>query len=364
MIVVNLSFVGTKPTGLATYGINLIPELRLPQLTLLASPNFSNGDRSGYSYYELPANMTPEQGKAGHLRRLIWTQFQLPKIYAKLQSALLFSPIPEAPLFSDCRSVVVIHDLIPLRFPHWTSPLTQYARHYVPHVLQQAEHIICNSSTTAQDIIDFFKIDAKQITPIPLSHDTTHFRPLDLTDRPPPDRPYFFYVGRHDPYKNLHRLIAAFATLPQRNDYELWIAGSPDRRYTPLLQAQANELGIFEQVKFLDYLSYNDLPIVLNQAIALVHPSLWEGFGFPVLEAMACGTPVITSNLSSLPEVAGDAAILVDPYTEAEIAAAMQQIVTDVAVRRQMRSAGLARANQFSWAKTGHATTEVLCRYL
>lgn len=364
MITVNLSFVGTKPTGLATYAINLIPELPNSELALLASRTFPKPARVNGSYYEIPANLTPEQGKLGHFRRLWWTQFQLPTLHAKLRSSLLFSPVPEAPLFSTCRAVVVMHDLIPLRFPSRTSPLTYYFRHYVPRVLQQAEHIICNSIATAQDIQTFFAIPGSKLTPIPLAHDAQHFRVMDLSDRPVPQRPYFFYVGRHDPYKNLDRIIRAFAALPHCRDYELWIAGSADPRYTPLLHAQAQALNITDQIKFLDYVAYADLPVLLNQAIALVYPSLWEGFGFPVLEAMACGTPVITSNLSSLPEVSGDAALLVNPYDETEITAAMHQMIEDETARSHLRSAGLKRASLFSWKKTGHATSEILQRYV
>jgi glycosyltransferase involved in cell wall biosynthesis len=370
-VAVNLSLVGVKPTGLATYARNLIPHLNLPNLTLLAADNFSReGKLAACNHREIPANLTAEQGKMGHWRRLLWTQQQLPQICAVLRSPLLFSPVPEAPLVWSGRSkncaVVVVHDLIPLRFPRLTSLLTQYSRYYVPQVLAQVEHIICNSAATAQDLVDYFQIPASKITPILLAHDAAHFKVLDNSATRPEldgqDRPYFFYIGRPDPYKNLHRVISAFATLP--NDYDLWIAGSRDRRYTPLLEAQATELGLGDRVKFLDYVAYRDLPQIMGRAIALVFPSLWEGFGFPVLEAMACGTPVITSNLSSLPEVAGDAALLVNPYREAEIAAAMQTLIQDDGARSQLQIAGLARANQFSWQKTGQATAELLSRYL
>jgi glycosyltransferase involved in cell wall biosynthesis len=367
-LAVNLAFVGKKPTGLATYATNIVPSLQESKwpradLTLLTPASLLAGYADRFVCTEIPANLTPEQGKLGHLRRLGWTQFQLPQICQRLRSSLLFSPVPEAPLYSSCRFVVVVHDLIPLRFPRWTSPLTHYFRYYVPLVLQQAEHVICNSIATAQDIIEVYGIPSQKLTPIPLAHDAANFRVLDLSDQPAIDRPYFFYVGRHDPYKNLERVIGAFAQLSDTQAYELWIAGSADPRYTPLLRTQAHQLGLRDRVKFLDYVAYQELPSLLNRALALVYPSLWEGFGFPVLEAMACGTPVITSNFSSLPEVAGDAAILVDPYSEREIAAAMQQIATDSNGRAQMRSAGLARANQFSWAKTGQVTVELLSRY-
>jgi glycosyltransferase involved in cell wall biosynthesis len=362
-LVINLAFVGKKPTGLATYAINLIPKLNLPETVLLASASFKPRLPAHAAYHQVPANLTYEQGKLGHLRRMIWTQTQLPKICEQLQTRLLFSPVPETPLGLHCPSVVMVHDLIPLRFPRLTSPLTQYFRFYVPQVLKQARHILCNSEATAQDLVNFFQVPAAQITAIPLAHDAEHFQVLPLVREKPPDRPYFLYVGRHDPYKNLARLIQAFAALPRSQpgaDYELWIAGAADPRFTPTLQTQAAALGIAERVKFLDYVTYDQLPVLLNRAAAMVYPSLWEGFGFPVLEAMACGTPVITSNLSSLPEVAGDAALLVNPYHETEITAAMQQIITDPELCSQMHSAGLARAQQFDWARTAEATAAVL----
>ncbi|NJP08901.1 MAG: glycosyltransferase family 4 protein [Leptolyngbyaceae cyanobacterium RU_5_1] len=351
---INLAFLPTKPTGLATYAINLLPHLQHLNPTL-----FIDNAREGFTCYPAPAGLTNEQGRKGHFLRLAWTQFQLPNLYRQARSRLLFSPIPEAPLFSSCRSVVTVHDLIPLRFFRKLSPLRLYQRYYVPQVLEQAEHIICNSKATAQDVVDFFNISAQKITPILLAHNAENFRFLDL-----PTRNYFLYLGRNDPYKNLQRLIAAFATLPHRSDYELWLAGPMDDRYVAELTTQIDELNLTAQVKFLSYVSYAELPVILNQAIALVMPSLWEGFGLPVLEAMACGTPVITSNLSSLPEVTGDAAILVDPYDTGAIADAMHQFTTDPNLHLQLRTASLARASQFSWAKTGQATVEILQQYL
>ncbi len=351
---VNLAFLPTKPTGLATYALNLLPHLQtLDPALFIARP------QDGFTCAPVPDQLTNEQGRKGHISRLLWTQLQLPRLYRKFQSRLLFSPIPEAPLLSRCRSVVTVHDLIPLRFFRPFTPLWMYQRYYLPQVLQQAEHILCNSQATAQDVMDFFSIPAKKITPILLAHDAENFRFLDL-----PTSNYFLYLGRNDPYKNLQRLVAAFALLPQRSPTELWIAGPMDERYIPALQEHITELELTERVKFLSYVSYQELAKVMNQAIALVLPSLWEGFGLPVLEAMACGTPVIASNLASLPEVVGDAGLLVDPYDENAIAHAMHQFITDPTLHAQLRTASLHRASQFSWQKTGAATVEVLKRYL
>ncbi|MBO1050576.1 MAG: glycosyltransferase family 4 protein [Dolichospermum sp. DET73] len=351
---INLSFLLTKPTGTTTYTLNLLPHLQKLDPILLTSQSFPD-----YKCYPTPPNLTSEQGLKGHLNRLVWTQFQLPKIYQNLKSQLLFSPIPEAPLYTNCRFIVTAFDMIPLRFPNRLSPLTTYHKYYTPEVFKQAEHIICISESTANDIIQFYQIPSHKITPILLAGDSSHFQFLNL-----PTRNYFLYVGRQDPYKNLQRLITAFSALPHRNDYELWLAGPYDQRYSPLLEIQTQELGISHLVKFLNYVSYDELPIIINQAIALVFPSLWEGFGLPVLEAMACGTPVITSNVSSLPEVAGDAAILINPYNPGEITAAMTTIINDSETRKQLVEKGLKRANQFSWEKTGLVTVEVLKKYL
>jgi glycosyltransferase involved in cell wall biosynthesis len=256
--------------------------------------------------------------------------------------------------------VVTVHDLIPLHFGRAFSPMGFYCRQYLPRVIHQATHILCNSEATHQDIHRFLRPPPVPITVIPLAYDDRHYRWLDL-----PRQPYLIYLGRHAPYKNLARLIQAFAQLPAGAvDLQLWIGGAGDRRFTPALQTQVQELGLESRVRFLGYVPEGDVPRLLNQAIALVFPSLWEGFGLPVLEAMACGTPVITSNLAALPEVAGEAALLIDPYQVGELAAAMAAVWQDSQLWQQLHRAGLQRTQRFSWAKTGSATAAVLQAYL
>lgn len=354
-LLINLSFLISEATGLTTYAANLFPYLQSLNPTLLTDRPIPP-----YHCHLVPAGLNASRGSRGHFDRLMWTQFQLPKLYKTLKASVLFSPIPEVPLGVAGRSIVTVHDLIPLRFPKRTSPLTYYCRYYIPQVLKQADHIICNSLATAKDVNHFFHIPFSKITSIPLAYDADHFQPQPQATA---NAPYFFYVGRHDPYKNLHRLIQAFARV-KPNESELWIAGASDRRYTPLLKSQAVALGIDRRVKFLEYVPYAQLPTLMAGAIALVFPSLWEGFGFPVLEAMGCGTAVITSNLASMPEVAGEAAILVNPYKVDELAAAMQQVAESSEVRSHLQLAGLARASQFRWQKTGEATAELLQQYL
>lgn len=357
-MIVNLAYLLDKPTGTTTYALNLLPHLAK------LNPCFLATEASGLAdYYPGPTNLTAAYGKGGHLRRLLWTQFRLPQIYraqiARQQAAdLLFCPIAEAPLFTRCRFIVTIHDLIPLRFPVSRS-LVWLHQYYVPRVLTAAEHVICNSQATADDLVQFYGLSAKKISPILLAHDTQHFRPLGLERKN-----YFLLLGRQAPYKNGAIALQAFAQLPNYQSYELWFAGPADPRYTPTLRKQAQDMGIASQVKFLDYVAYEDLPTLLNQALALVFPSLWEGFGLPVLEAMACGTPVIASNVSSIPEVAGDAALTVNPTDAGAIAHHMYVLTRDTSLRQQLSRAGLQQASEFSWERTGRTTVELLRSFL
>lgn len=353
MLLINLAVLFDKPTGIATYASNIIPSLKTLNPILLSAQKYQD-----YQHYPIADDLTPAQGSKGHFKRLLWTQLDLPKIYQQLQADLIFSPIPEAPLYTKSRYVVMCHDLIPLRFPRLTSPLTNYFRYVVPLVLNQAQHIICNSQATAKDIVDFYGIAANKITPILLGYDLDNFYPRK-TRYLDNNNPYFLYLGRQDPYKNIAGLLTAFAAI-NNQEYHLAIAGSNDPRFTPQLQQQAKELGIEKRVLWLDYLDYQQLPTIISGAVALVFPTLWEGFGLPVLEAMGCGTPVITSNLASLPEITGEAAILIDPYNISTITAAMNQIAQDSLMRAQLSILSLQQAQKFSWTKTGVATKEVL----
>jgi glycosyltransferase involved in cell wall biosynthesis len=353
-LLINLAFLSQKPTGLTVYAQNVCPYLANLQPTLLASHPILD-----YDCYKIAENLNSDYGAKGHLRRLLWTQFRLNNIHRQLDSNLLFSPIPEAPLFSHCRYIVTVHDLIPLSFGKPFSRLTNYFRYYIPQVLHQAEHIICNSESTKQEVMEFFGISAQKITSTLLAYDRNHFRHLNL-----PESNYLLYIGRHDRHKNLHRLIQAFSTLSHHQDCELYLAGPADDRYTPDLKILVRELRIEQRVKFLDYIPYAELPALMNRALALVFPSLWEGFGLPALEAMACGAPVITSNLSALPEVTGEAALLIDPYDVEAIADAMQTVIDSSQLRSKMRAAGIERAELFSWEHTGKATAEILTKYM
>ncbi|MEM1239930.1 MAG: glycosyltransferase family 1 protein [Cyanobacteria bacterium P01_H01_bin.26] len=357
-LLINLSALIKRPTGISVYARNLLPELKTLEPTILSSQPFAN-----FNHRAVAPNLTPEYGFKGHVRRLWWLQNALPKIYQELGSRLIFSPLPEAPFYSNCHFIVTVHDLIPLRFPRPYSPLTNYFRYLVPQILRQAVHIICDSDSTALDLERFYQISRSKITTIPLAYDQGNFTYAAPANSQSAER-YFIYVGRQDAYKNLERLIDAFSRVGPKTDTQLWFVGPQDRRYTPKLISQVKELELVHRVRFLDYVTYTELPNLLRGALALTFPSLWEGFGLPALEAMACGTSVIASNLSSLPEVVGDAAVLIDPYSVDELADAMGILAKDDQTRDALRCKGLERVRGFSWQKTGQQTVDVLKRFL
>lgn len=349
-LLINLSMLMQRPTGISTYALNVVPHLAALNPTLLtAQPQ----KFPTFNHQAIPDNLTPEQGSKGHARRLWWTQTELPRLYKQNQASLIFSPVPEMPLWQGCRTVVMVHDFIPLRFPRWRSPLTNYFRFVVPQILNQAVHIICNSQSTADDVMKFCNVPASKITPIPLAYDAKHFKPLGL-----PRQNYFLYLGRHDPYKGIDQAIRAFANLPTtlKNEHELWIAGGSNPRFTPQYQKQAVALGVEKQVKFLNYVPYSQLPKLINQALAFVFPSQWEGFGLPIAEAMACGTPVITTRAGAIPEVAGDAVLYTEPKRLDSLTAALIQILEDGPLRSQLSNKGVNRASKLSWSYTGKQT--------
>ncbi|MBF2057172.1 MAG: glycosyltransferase family 4 protein [Cyanobacterium sp. T60_A2020_053] len=345
-----------KPTGISNYIYNIYPYLERLEPISLAPENYLSYQNN----YNISKYYSPDYGSKGHFLRLLWTQIRLPNLYNKLQGNLLFSPVPEAPLTVEkYPCVIMVHDLIPLRFPRFKSPLTYYFKYYVPWVCQQATHIICNSQSTADDLINFFGVESHKITPIHLGINNNKFKVITNINK----QNYFIYLGRHDPHKNLDRIIKAFAQFNTKKNYQLWLVGAKDSRYTPALIALIEELNITSQVKFFDYVSSEELILMLNQAQALVFTTLWEGFGFPVLEAMACGLPVITSDISALKEIARDASLLVNPYDINSIVSAMKKIRDDDQLRQDLTQAGLAKVKQFSWQKTGKETVKILADY-
>ena len=346
----NGSYLSSRPTGIGVVARDLVAALD-PELVPLLDP--LAGDRPGS--LPIPANLSPEHGRRGHLERLRWTQNQLPRLLRSSGAPLLLSPLPEAPLLRGVRSVVLVHDLLPLRYPQLT-PLLAYHLAYVPLVLHRAVKVLCNSEATAREVHGRLGVPARRLLPIRLGFDPGRLRPLGLGREP-----FFLVLGRHDPHKNLARVLRAFAAVrdPGR-ELRLKLVGPADDRYTPPLQRLAAELGIADRCDWIAWVSDQERLQLLNRCRALVLVSLWEGFGLPALEAMACGAPVIAARAGALPEVVGDAALLVDPRAPAQITDAISRINREADLAQWLSAAGPPRAARFQWEASARQVLQVL----
>jgi len=218
------------------------------------------------------------------------------------------------------------------------------------------------SRATKRDLVQHLGIPEERISVV---YEGIDHRLLKPTSRRLTQYPYLLFVGSEHPRKNFARLLRAFTRLKREREFKdlkllkVGKAGGPEAEFRKHTLQVINELNILGDVVFTDYVAEEDLPAYYSGAECFILPSLYEGFGFPPLEAMACGCPVIVSNVTSLPEIAGEAAIKVDPYDINEIAGALRQVLTDVNLRQELISKGLERAGQFSWEKTARGTLEV-----
>jgi glycosyltransferase involved in cell wall biosynthesis len=346
----NGSYLSHRPTGIGVVARDLVAALD-PERVPLLDP--LGGERPGS--LPISTNLSPAHGRRGHLARLLWTQNQLPLLLKATGAPLLLSPLPEAPLLRGVRSVVLAHDLLPLRHPQ-PGPLLAYHLGYVPLVLHRAARVLCNSEATAREVHQRLGVPTRRLVPIRLGFDPGRLRPLGR-----PREPFFLVLGRHDPHKNLARLLQAFAALRDSGgETRLRLVGPHDARTTPRLQALARELGIDARCDWIPWVSDEERLELLNRCRALVMVSLWEGFGLPALEAMACATPVIAARAGALPEVVGDAALLVDPRDPAAITTALAQLEREPAQAAALGQAGLERARAFRWERAAADVMAVL----
>ncbi|MEA3459659.1 MAG: glycosyltransferase family 1 protein, partial [Chloroflexota bacterium] len=298
----------------------------------------------------------------------LWTHLRLSLEMIRRPPDVLFIPAHVLPILHPHASVVTIHDLGYLHYPHAHRLLDRFyldlSTRYNAHA---ATHLIADSIATKRDLAECYGVDAAKITVVYPGYDQAAFRPADVKAieavkaRYGIASEYILFVGTIQPRKNLVRLIEAFANLHTciLANLQLVIAGKRGWLYEGIFQ-RVEELGLEGQVVFTGYVAEEDLPALLSGARLLVLPSLYEGFGLPVLEAMACGTPVVCSNASSLLEVAGDAAILVDPLDVEELAAAMERVLRDKELQAEMIERGFERAKRFSWEKCAQETLAVL----
>ncbi len=349
-----------EPTGVGRYLRNILREMvdLAPDLTLRLYL-----DREGDDGLGSHPRIERRRLKGSRGRNVVtWTQWVLPGMIRSEPVSLAHFPFYTMPLFLDCPSVITIHDITfslhPEWFP-WKARISFAA--LAPWSARRADHVLTVSECTRRDLARRYGLHSSRVTVVPLAADPA-FSPRtpaeagQVASRLGLTPPYLLHLGSLHPRRNIERLLDAFAELAGgRPEVQLVLAGRVEAPWTTM-DPMIAERALEGRVVHLGYVREEDLPALVSGAAALVYPSLYEGFGLPVLEAMACGIPVITSNVSALPEVAGDAALLVDPRSREAIAAAMRSILDEPRLRERLIEAGLRRASGFSWRRTAEGT--------
>jgi glycosyltransferase involved in cell wall biosynthesis len=281
--------------------------------------------------------------------------------------ALVHDPNGIVPFFGPAcaaRRIATIHDAFAYVYPQTHNRLDTWRYHWLlPAAARRADGILTDSEHSKADLLRFLKLPANKVTVVPCGI-APRFAPVDLATaqtvlaRYAIRQPYLLYLGGLNARKNIARLFEAYAMLRQHMPEVALVLGGKRQWQTTEMDAALTRFQLQQHVQYLDYVA--DADLLYSAARLFVFPSLYEGFGLPPLEAMACGTPVVTSQSSSLPEVVADAALLVDPYDTNALANAMLRCLTDATLRQELRQRGLRRAAQFSWERTAR---EVLAQY-
>jgi glycosyltransferase involved in cell wall biosynthesis len=364
-VALDAHMVGSRETGNETYAVQLFAAL---------------GRIGGYNYklytphpQALPIGLRSSPVISVHPFRPVPSYIRIPYVYPKLlkaDGARLLHVQYVAPPSAPCPSVVTVHDVSYKVYPKFFSPRVRLITALlVGPSMRRAAKVITLSESTKRDIMRFYKLPAHKVMVTPAAAGP-QFRPQTeaevnrVRERYGLSGQYLLAVGDVQPRKNLPRLVEAFGSIAgDFPDLQLVIAGRSAWRGSKVEAAAGRSLNSrreeLTRVSFTGYVPDDDLPALYSGATAFCYVSLYEGFGLPPLEAMACGTPVITSNVASLPEVVGDAAIQVNPTSVEEIAAAMRSLLTDQGVRDEYERRGVERAAHFSWECTARMTRDV-----
>lgn len=287
----------------------------------------------------------------------LWQRARIPLPVELVTGAheVFYSPDFVLPPTRARKKILTIHDLSFKRMPETAIPnLKWYLEAAVPRSIQRADLIFADSDATRNDLIELYHTPPDRVQTLYSGCDPMFRRVLDEQEFARVrtaynlEKPFILHVGTIEPRKNLVRLIQAFSRLPQRNDIELVIAGGRGWMYDEIYAAP-EKFGVTQSVRFLGFTPDANLPALYSLATLVAYPSLYEGFGLPVLEAMACGAAVVTANNSSIPEVAGNAALMIDAQDMQALTNALAQVLDDTELRRSMQEKSIHQAKKFSW---------------
>jgi glycosyltransferase involved in cell wall biosynthesis len=348
--------------GIGTYVRNLVRHLAKldPETSYLLFCNPADEP----TLRDLAENFIPVVDRSA--RYGIREHFSIPLKLRRLGAQLLHSPHYVRPLLCTIPSVVTIHDCIHLIFPQYlpNRMAFRYARFVMGSAVRRSALVFTVSEASRADILRFYPAtDPEKVCVVPNAIDAELLVDPGEAERERVRERYqirgrfVLFAGNVKPHKNLERLIRAFARVraqPGHEDLRLVLLGEDVSRYGSLRRT-VEESGVRQDVRFFGFVPHRTLAALYRMASVFAFPSLYEGFGLPPLEAMACGTPVVTSRISSLPEVVGDGALLVDPYSEEAIAQGISRVIDDLELRRGLIERGLLRAAVFSWDRSVRA---------
>jgi glycosyltransferase involved in cell wall biosynthesis len=370
---INALFMPYPTTGSGQYLTNLIKALAEindhNEYILLGPQPTPYSDKSPLPYHVHP--VTRFARKQENIEKVLWEQLTCPAAARAAKVDLLHVPYFAPPLIPRTPTIVTIQDIIPLRLPAYRlAGKIKLYMDLIARAAHRATMVIAISQHVRQDIIDVLHIPSERIRVI---HQAIgeEYQPVTNQEQIKATREryglgerYIFYIGGLDQRKNVPQLVRAFAHLQAQigdPNLQLFISGNPDKQKGPLFpdpRPVAADLGMSGQIIYR-FVEEEDKPAIYSGASLFVFPSVYEGFGLPPLEAMGCGTPVVCSNRTSLPEVVGDAAITVDPDDTRAFVDAIRRVLTDEALQNDLRARSLARAKQFSWRKTAQETLAV-----
>lgn len=331
---------------------------------------FTNRDNTGT--FDLRNNFREHYSPiSAHLRpmKILWEQFVLPLQVKMVGIDLLFSPGNISPLFVPCPSVVVIHDLIPFRSPaNFTKNELLPLKTLLCLTAKRATQIITVSKSSQKEILEQFNIPREKTIVVYeacdekfLYHQPSAEDKNTVKEKLTIHGDFVLCTASTRQNKNLDRLLLAFSLLKRKHDikHRLVIAGLAGPHHQSLIK-MVSDLELGKEVVFTGHVSDELLPALYGAASVFVYPSLYEGFGLPVLEAMACNTPVVASNTTSLPEVVGDAGLLIEPYNVEDISEGIYKVLTDDELHRQLTNKGRKRVREFSWDSTARKTLSIM----
>jgi glycosyltransferase involved in cell wall biosynthesis len=359
-IAINTLLLKRKPHGVGNYIKNLVWSLgRLDS----ANEYLLLGSRENLCHFAaLPTNFEIHFAPSHPVQRILWEQTVLPLKLLRNKIDLYHGPAFVVPFAKTCPRVVTIHDASFRLTPECHSHQRRiYYRAIVPAIMKASDGIITVSKSAKSDLLDVAAVPPGKVSVIPLGVDP-QFQPVaapHLLERirrkyglP---RDFILFVGMIEPRKNLETLVDAYLADSLSARFDLVLAGSLGWGYSHLLRKIAAS-GAPDRIRLPGYIEAGDLAALYSAAAVFAYPSFYEGFGLPVLEAMACGTPVVTSSVSSLPEVAGTAALLADPHDSGALASALHSILSNANLRADLSRRGLDRAKSFTWTRTAEKT--------